>query len=818
VEQNDFGRLQSALTGRFSIRAELGRGGTSVVFLADDVGNGRTVALKVVRADVSATLVLKRFQREIELASQLHHPNILPVVEVGDAAGRPYYVMPAVDGGSLYDLLSREGALPFAQVIEIARAVANALDYAHQHNIIHRDIKPANILFQQGRPVVADFGIARAFGEAGAERLTDSGVAVGTPPYMSPEQAGNERELDGRSDIYSLACVVFEMMTGEVPFGGQTASAIIAKHVHAPPPAVSMLRPTVPPQVQSVMECALAKQRADRYATPREFVDALEAALAGAPAHGRKVVMRRGVWRVAAFIAAASAALWLTTRDAPATNPALTTDLRNVAVLYFDDLSASKSLEHIASGLTEDLIDQLSQVSALRVISPSGVRPFRGSTASPDTIARRLAVGMLVSGSIATSGHLYRISVRLIDAQTGAQLRTLKLERPAWDLFQMQDSVSTEVAFWLRERLGEQIRLVEGKRGTKSVEAWEAFQRAEEIRRRNEVALLTGAGTKTEITLIGADSALADAERLDPQWPAPVIARARNAYTIAFSVPQRMKEEVAEALRITERALRMAPRSPEALAIRGELLLRQAWFGLATNVDSLLARAEVDLRDAASARPDLARTWYALGDALYAEGRFADATESYQTALRADAFLGEARSVKSGLFFSMLQTERFDEARSLCTEAKRRYPDDPRFTECGLTLIGWTGRTEKDVGEGWRDLTRIETADSTGILAAQWCFRRMLLAAVAARAGLRDSATAIVTRTNQQRGARPRAASAEAYVHTLLGHQETAIALLREAVSTSPLARRYVAGNSWFRPLRGNPEFRALVQPPVTFH
>ena len=236
-------RLQAALGGRYTIAQELGRGGMAAVYLAQDLKHGRSIALKVLRPELATALGPERFVREIEIAARLTHPNILPLHDSGEAGGLLYYVMPYVEGESLRSRLAREGPLPLDQALEIAREVADALGYAHAHGVVHRDIKPENILLQSGHAVVADFGIARAIWEVAGDRLTETGIAVGSPAYMSPEQAGAEAHIDGRSDIYALGCVLYEMLAGEPPFTGPTPRAVAAKHMRQSVPSIRVTRP-----------------------------------------------------------------------------------------------------------------------------------------------------------------------------------------------------------------------------------------------------------------------------------------------------------------------------------------------------------------------------------------------------------------------------------------------------------------------------------------------------------------------------------------------------------------------------------------------
>ena len=275
-----FDQLQTALAGRYRLVRELGAGGTAVVYLADDARLQRQVAIKVLHPDLSATLGSERFLREITTTAQLNHPHILPLHDSGEAAGFLYFTMPYVEGESLRDLLTRERQLPLSQALEIVLEVGDALSYAHSRDVVHRDIKPENILLSGGHAVVADFGIARAITEAGGAKITSTGLAIGTPAYMSPEQA-EDGPLDGRSDIYALGSVLYEMLAGEPPYTGQTARAVIAKQMAGPVPSVRVLRDTVPVPVDEAITKALAKVPADRFGTSTEFIDAIGGGITG---------------------------------------------------------------------------------------------------------------------------------------------------------------------------------------------------------------------------------------------------------------------------------------------------------------------------------------------------------------------------------------------------------------------------------------------------------------------------------------------------------------------------------------------------------
>ncbi len=312
---DELDRLQAKLGPRYSLVRELGRGGTALVYLAQDTKLHRRVAIKVLQEHIGSAVGLDRFLREIEIAANLQHPGILPVFDSGGANGFLYYVMPYVEGESLRDRLLRDGPLPPREAVRIAREVADALDYAHKHGVVHRDIKPENILLEERHAVVADFGIACAIGDAADERLTISGHTVGTPTYMSPEQAGGERELDGRSDIYSLSCVLYEMLTGRPPFTGETAQALISGHMLQRPKPVNEVAPHVPAPLAKSVQKGLSKKPGDRFDTPEDLSIALDLQIGASVRRWS----RRARWRVAAIAivvtAGAAATTWLATRE-----------------------------------------------------------------------------------------------------------------------------------------------------------------------------------------------------------------------------------------------------------------------------------------------------------------------------------------------------------------------------------------------------------------------------------------------------------------------------------------------------------------------
>ncbi len=426
-------RLNAALAGRYAIEHELGSGGMATVYLADDLKHRRKVAVKVLRPELASVLGPDRFLREVEIAARLNHPHILPLYDSGEADGFLFYVMPYVKGESLRHKLKREKQLPIEDALGITQQVASALDHAHAQNVIHRDVKPENILLYEGEAMVADFGIALAASAVAGERLTQTGLVVGTPEYMSPEQALGERELDARSDVYSLGCVLYETLAGEPPYTGPTAQAMIAKRLTDPVPAVRRIRAAVPAAVEQALMQALAKVPADRFASTVAFAEALTA-----PA----VVRPR---------------------------------LSSVAVLPFVNLSVDPENEYFADGITEDVIAQLSKVRALQVISRTSVMPFKKREQGLREIAAKLEVATLLEGSVRRVGDRVRIVAQLIDAATDQHLWAETYDRQLTDIFVIQADVALNIAAALEAELSPDEKTRIHKQPTSDLQAYQLY-------------------------------------------------------------------------------------------------------------------------------------------------------------------------------------------------------------------------------------------------------------------------------------------------------------------------------------------------------
>ncbi len=426
-------RLNAALAGRYALERELGQGGMATVYLADDLRHHRKVAIKVLRPELAAALGPERFVQEIGIAARLNHPYILALYESGEAAGSLFYVMPYIKGESLRHRLRREAQLPVEEALAIARQVAAALDYAHAQNLVHRDIKPENILLHEGAAMLADFGIALVASLAPAERLTTLGLAVGTPHYMSPEQAAGESRLDARSDLYSLGCVLYELLAGEPPYTGATAQAVIAKRFTEPVPTVRRVRPAVPPPVEQALQKALAQVPADRFSSCGAFVEAL---------------------------------------SRPAVPEAR---MPSVAVLPFLNLSPDPDNEFFADGIMEDVITQLSKIRSLKVISRASAMRFKGRDRNLPEVAAALGVATVLDGSVRRAGDRVRIVANLIDATTDRQLWGETYDRQLTDYFAIQTDVALQIVAALQAELSHAERSRIHREPTTSVQAHQRY-------------------------------------------------------------------------------------------------------------------------------------------------------------------------------------------------------------------------------------------------------------------------------------------------------------------------------------------------------
>jgi eukaryotic-like serine/threonine-protein kinase len=525
--------LREALEERYAIRRELGRGGMATVYLAEDLKHQRLVALKVLRPELSAALGADRFLREIRTTAQLAHPHILPLLDSGGVGGFLYYTMPYVEGESLRERLRREKQLPLDDALRIAAEVADALGYAHALGIVHRDIKPENVLIQAGHAVVADFGIACAVSEAGGTRLTGTGLALGTPVYMSPEQAAGDHDLDGRSDIYSLGCVLYEMLAGDPPFAAASAVGLLARKSAEPVPALTTIRETIPRHVEAAVTRALARIPGDRFATAAAFREAL----------------------------------------AGTGGPARSADPSAIAVLPFTNMSPDPENEYFSDGMTEEVINAVAQIPGLRVTARTSAFQFKGREYDVREIGRKLSVGSVLEGSVRKAGARVRVTAQLIDAEGGFHLWSERFDRPLDDVFVIQDEIALAIAQRLRSQLAPppEPRPLPATAGETRADpaAYDAY-----LRGRHHQRNMFAGGDAIEKAL----ASYREAGAIDPAFAPACSALAELLIVLAIGfAPRPSRELLPEAKEAAERALTLDPNLAEAHLARALVSMYYEW-------------------------------------------------------------------------------------------------------------------------------------------------------------------------------------------------------------------------------------------------
>ena len=837
----------TALGGRYVIERELGRGGMATVFLAHDVQLDRRVAIKVLVPESGMWVGTERFLREIEVATALSHRRIVGVLDSGrvnapgggEGEGILFYVMPFVEGGSLRDRLDRSVQLPIDEAISITRQVAEAIAHAHRCGVIHRDIKPENILFGANGAMVADFGVARARSVAGAENLTRTGVAVGTPTYMSPEQAMGEKDVTVASDIYSLACVMYEMLAGQPPFTAPTRGIVLTRHVLDTPSKLSIMRPGVNDAIEDAIERAMAKSPADRFRSIEDFVAALTDHEAAArrrrdtpnvqpSPNSDSPRRRRRRWATTTAAALArvfvAASVWFGWRFLSLARPSADLPKTSIAVLYLDDRSPTKSLGALATSLTDGLIRQLDAVPQLDVASRNASLFFRGRSDLPlDSVARALKTGTLITGHIRPVGSNVRVELELWDGTTGWRLRRQRIEQSLADDLALQDSVASVMTRLLRRRLGEPTLEIPQRWGTRNPEAWAAMQRARRAVMAFDSTRRSGDTAHAIAIAAQADSSLAVAQRMDEYWADPHIERASLAYSFVRLVGAANAEFVARVdsgLSHAGTAVELAPNDWRALEVRGMLRYWQWLTSLAPDSAAAAAvflSAEQDLTAAASRQRSQAGAWNALSHLLLNKGQLQRASMAAERAFELDAYLPNIDLTIYRLFAASLDMAYTEQARKWCGEGRRRYPTNFRFAECALWLSSlpdakpdmyhvWTRYREYVNGspERWRGFNALKG--------------RMMVALAAERAGLPDSARHLVAVSMGDTIIDPRGelVNLAIVVYTRLGDRDKAIELLSRDVKARPARRTALANDRswWLRDLRSDPRYQALIRRP----
>ncbi len=744
--------LNAALREHYVLERELGRGGMATVYLARDLRHDRPVAVKVMDAELSKEIGSRRFAQEVRTTAQLNHPHILPLFDSGEAAGHLYYVMPVVEGESLEERLARDRSLPADEAARIVAGAARALAHAHDRGVVHRDVKPGNILLHHGEPVVADFGISLVTGSE--TRLTRDGTWVGTPHYMSPEQVGGEVELDGRTDQYALGCLLYEMIRGEPPFPRSSPVAVLTAHLVDEPPSLPGSDPLVQ-GLDKIIRRALSKDREDRYPTLQAFVDELARVLAESEAT-----------RSAAGFGAHDGSL---EAEAP---PGL-------VVLPFDNLSPDPDNEYFSDGLTEEVIADLSQIQALRVISRTSAMRLKATDKDIATIARELRVQYVLEGGVRKAGDRLRITARLIDARSDEHLWSERFSGTVEDVFEIQEQVARAIAEALRVRISPAEEEALSRRPIADPRAYESYLRARyeawrfsaegleratrfietalEIVGENELLL----GTLGHITAMHVESGVAN----DPGTLARLSQVASRIFALNPDAPRGhwlemflafQRGDMAAAIASGNAALAADPDDPDALILLAYVL---ANAGRTREASHILERAgELD--------PLTPVTQLLPGFVAVLEGRYEDALEPYRRAWEMDP-----ESPFTGVFYgwALGYARRLDQA------------------------VPFLDRVADQIGGGpfasWaRSLARALEGDAAGVAEA-------------------------VTSDFEQAGRGAQTfARAVSDSWALVGDADRALEWLGRAVELGLINEAFLQEHAWFLdPVRDDPRFDALM-------
>jgi serine/threonine protein kinase/tetratricopeptide (TPR) repeat protein len=628
----------------------------ATVFLAQDLKHDRVVALKVLHPDLAASLGPDRFLREIKLAARLNHPHILPLFDSGNADGMLYYVMPYVEGESLRERLEREHQLPIEEAVHHARAMASALDYAHRQGIVHRDIKPENVMLYEGEAMVMDFGIAKAVSSAGSETLTQTGMMIGTPAYVSPEQAAGETNLDGKSDQYSLACVVYEMMTGERPFAGSTPQATMAKRFTEMPKPVRSIRNMVPESVEKAITRAMATDAASRYSTAAQFGQAL--------ASGNLV----------------------TPTDTATLPHASVSAAKSVAVLPFANLSADPENEYFTDGMADEIISALTKIQSLRVTSRTSSFVFKGKSEDIGEIGRKLKVSTVLEGSVRRMGNKLRVTAQLVNVADGSNLWTERYDREIEDIFVIQDDIAAAIVKALRVILTEGEKKQIAKSRTENVQAYDYYLRGRQyfhqLRRKS---------------LEYARQMFNKAIEIDPEY-ARAYAGVADSCSMLYTYFDAREFNLRQADIASQKALALEPELAEAHVARG----------LAVSLRKQFDEAEREFEIALKLDPKLFDAAYSYGRALQSAGRFQEAAKMFEraSALRPEDY--QAPGFLAQALGSLGLVEERDaglrRALKLMEDRLELNPDDARAANLAAAFLARLGDLSKAVEYADRSL------------------------------------------------------------------------------------------------------------------
>ena len=773
-------QLAAALGDRYRIERELGHGGMAVVFLAEDLKHRRRVAIKLLKPDLSAVLGSERFLREIEIAAALQHPHILPLFDSGQAGGLLYYVMPFVEGESLRQRLVREQQLPLDDALRITREVGRALQYAHEHGVIHRDIKPENVMLSAGNAVVADFGIARALYAASPEQLTVTGMVVGTPQYMSPEQAAGVA-VDGRSDQYSLACTLYEMLCGQPPFTGPSVQAVIARHSLDPVPSLRVVRQTVPQAVEAAIMKAMAKLPVDRFATVQRFLEALEspettsvrpAPTASVPSRPGLRVGRRAMTALGVGVLVAAAAWWFaagrTARTAHPGPRAVTA----VAVLPFRDPASSPDSSYLAEGMTEGLIADLAQIGSLKVIAGSSGSLAQGTGRSLAEVGRELGVDAIVKGSIRRAGDSIRVNVRFLHAADSAVLFVSDYQGRLGELPDLQRRITVAITGSIRATLKSTERSRLDARQEVDQRAYEAYLRGRFYLDRGE---LEQARTLFE-----------EARGIAPEWAPPYVGLANYYTSLPFFTDVPPAEVLPKARAALARALELDESLAEAHAANAYIRAYYEWDW---------RTAEQEFRRALELRPNYADAYFSYSRFLASRRRLDEAIAQLNRAVELDPLSLPLLANRALLDYF---AGRYDEAGSRLREVLKSDSTDVTG-QWGLALVA------EQQGKPDQAIAILEPLSGSSLN------RKSSLGHAYAVAGKVAQARGVLAAFHAAAAHKYVPSYYYAVVHAGLGERDQALRYLERAYEERSTVLAYLLIDPRLAPLRNDPRFVALA-------
>jgi len=675
-------RLRTALAGRYAIEREIGSGGMATVYLAEDLKHHRKVALKVMRPELAATMGSTRFLREIETAAQLQHPHILPLHDSGEADGFLYFVMPYVEGDSLRTRLARGGELPVGDAVRVLRDVADALAHAHARGVVHRDIKPDNVLLSGRHALVTDFGVAKAVSEAtGRQSITTVGVALGTPSYMSPEQAAADPQVDHRADIYALGCLAYELLSGHPPFRGDSAQQVLAAHVTQAPAPVTSGRPAVPPPLNALVMRCLEKKPADRWQTAEEVLVQIEGLMT--PSGGvtptdtrpltdvRPSVERRPAW-IAAVAVAGVAVLavtgWAVLGRSGA--GAASGDKPRLVVLPPRNLGPPEQA-YVADGIAEEINNRLVSLAGLEVIGRTSAERYRDTDKTPRQIGEELGVQYLLALRVGSegpaSGRRLRVSAELLRGATEAQLWGKSfVADSADDYFRVQGEIATAVASAMGVTLGTADRERVAAKPTSNAEAYDYYLRGQAaVSRGYAIADFRDAVER-----------FTRAVELDPRFALAWAGLAMAHAELYWFQADRSARRIGLAQAAMDRATALAPEDPQVYLVRG--ILR---YHGSLDYEGALG----ELRQAARLDPGRAEAYEWMGYVQRRSGHLADAIASLERAVELDP---QAPRLLSGLAETYNGAGRYGDAGRLAERAVDVTPTDwgPHYVLIGAAI------------------------------------------------------------------------------------------------------------------------------------